>query len=103
MCNMFFNYVRCVRDVEATNSINETKKFHFNVYPSPAQNEISISSDYELKTISIFNAVGEKMIELSTSQKELSINTTQLSNGIYFISIISNNGFTGFNKIIIAK
>ncbi len=98
-----FNYVRCVRDVSGTNSINENININFNIYPNPVQNKIVISSDYELKTISIYNSVGEKILEQSPNKKEVTINTTHLSNGIYFIDIISYNGKTSFRKVIIAK
>ncbi len=98
-----FNYVRCVRDVSATASIDENMNININIYPNPAQSKIAILSDYELKIISIYNSAGEKKLEQSPNKKEVTINTTHLPNGIYFIGIISYKGKTSFRKVIIAR
>ncbi len=98
-----FNYVRCVRDASGTSSLPEIEKFNFNIYPNPASDGISISSDYELKTISIYNAVGKQMMELSPNQKVVSIITMPLSSGVYYINAITKDGKVAFEKLIIAK
>lgn len=98
-----FNYVRCVRDVSGTTSINENININFNIYPNPAQSKIVISLDYELKTISIYNSLGEKIIEQLPNQKNITINISHLPNGIYFINLRTNNEMTTYRKVIIAK
>jgi len=73
------------------------------VYPNPTQNNISISSGYKLKTVSIYNSIGVKIIDLAPNQTELTINTENLSNGIYYINYVTINEDTSLTKIIIAK
>jgi len=100
-----FNYVRCVRNFAAGNSVNKIEQidFNFNIYPNPAQNKVSIVSEYELATVLVYNAVGEQLIALSPNQKELVVNTMQLSNGVYFINLITEDGKSVFDRIVISK
>jgi len=83
--------------------IEEKIELEIAIYPNPAQNKIVITSDNKLKTISIYNAVGEKILEQSPNTKEVTINTEQLSNGIYLINITTSKGEFFSNKVIIAK
>ncbi len=97
------NHVRLVRDLSETTSIYENEIFNLNVYPNPAQNKIVVSSDEELETIIIFNILGEKILEQSAFQNKITINTSQLSNGIYFMSIFSHERKFSIREIIIDK
>jgi len=100
-----FNYIRCVRDVPSSTDIKESNNvdFHFNVYPNPARNRLTISSDVEMNTISIYNAIGERVINVSPNQKLSLINTSNLSTGIYFVNIKTSVGRNTFKKLIVAK
>jgi Protein of unknown function (DUF1566)/Secretion system C-terminal sorting domain len=98
-----FNYVRCVRDLSGATSINEKINIKFNIYPNPAQSKIVISSDYELKTISIYNSLGEKVMEQSPNRKDITIKISNLPNGVYVIYFRTNNEMTTFRKVVIAK
>jgi hypothetical protein len=73
------------------------------IYPNPAQNSVTISSNINLKSIAIYNATGERVMEQLTTKNSVIINTTQLSDGIYLIKILSHNRKVSFRKVIIAK
>ena len=95
-------------DASETNSINDNgAKFKLlKAYPNPANNIVSV--DYRLEgnseaRIAIFNLLGSKVkeIELSRSVGTLTINTTDLIEGIYFYSLLINNEASQTQKLII--
>jgi hypothetical protein len=97
-----FNYTRAVRDVGST-SIDEETKINFNVYPNPATNQIIINSTEQIKTISIYNAVGKKVMEERSNQKRTIVNTAQLTNGVYIIKVIAEDGNVANERFTILK
>ena len=97
-----FNYVRCVRNIPGV-ATQETGSIDFRVFPNPAQNRITVSSDRDLKVISIYNSTGEMIREWLPTRNETRINTTSLANGIYFIRITAENGTIAFKKVVIAR
>ncbi len=97
-----FNYVRCVRG-SGLLSVNENIKINLNIYPNPAQNQIIISSDYQLKTIAIYSVLGEKILEQSSNQNETILDVSYLSNGLYLVNIVAEEGYSISKKVIIAK
>ncbi|MCP3927663.1 MAG: DUF1566 domain-containing protein [Bacteroidetes bacterium] len=100
-----FNYVRCVRDISETTSIDELDNHNFNlkIYPNPAQDTLKISSDYEIKTINIYNVAGEKVFEKSVHQKEVHLSTSQLLEGIYFVQVLTKEGLSTSGIVILGK
>ena len=70
------------------------------IYPNPTNSgKIYISSKNSLdKKIEIFNVLGKKVFEITTSVKEININT--LTPGVYIIKIKENEA-TATRKLII--
>ena len=69
--------------------------FGYKLYPNPAKEDLFISSNYEgNKIIAISNIVGEVVYTTIQNKKEISINTSQLENGVYFVSIKEQSGTT---------
>jgi hypothetical protein len=86
-----------------TNQVNEAGNLNsiINISPNPSQSTITISADKTLQKISIFNIRGENILNLFPERKETSVETSNISNGIYFIkAVIDKNTIT--KKIIIA-
>ena len=77
--------------------INDVNTNAFSIYPNPVQNELYIDGDYDL--INIYNIFGE--LVLSKEKSEM-INTSLLSNGIYFVDIKLNEKNI-IRKITISK
>ena len=88
------NYVRLVRSELAT-SIDDGKEIHsFNIYPNPAMDLFTISSDQKYSTIriSICNSLGIVVKEVdSYSTDKVQININDLPHGVYFINISAGN------------
>lgn len=75
------------------------------IYPNPTSDFINIDfkQNIEVSSISLYNFIGEKMKYLGDieSSNEISIDCSNLSNGVYFININFKNGKVENRKIII--
>jgi uncharacterized protein DUF1566/type IX secretion system substrate protein len=97
-----FNYVRCVRNV-STSAIMDKSNMNLNIYPNPANNSITISTIENSMSIAIFNSLGKKIIDISSNQSVNTINTSNLSTGVYYIEITLDSGAKTLEKVIIKK
>jgi hypothetical protein len=70
------------------------------VYPNPSDEQISITTEYLSYRIEIMDVKGERIL---TTKNAKTISTKSLSNGIYFIYLISDSGEISFKKIIIER
>ena len=97
-----FNYVRAVRN-DASASVNEQSLIDFRIFPNPAKNRFMISSDDQLETITIVNMLGENILELIAEDKKTIVDAGQLTNGVYYVHLTSQDGATAKTKIVISK
>lgn len=84
-----------IKDIETKSS--------FSIFPNPVNNKITILSDFRLSSITIYNSMGEKLVEQYSNKKELTISTDKLTNGIYVVRSKMGNGTVVVEKIIVAK
>lgn len=70
--------------------IEETVKTNIKVYPNPAKNLVSISSDQAISKIELFDASGRIIISGSGNNKEIDI--SKLKDGIYFVNVYNQLG-----------
>lgn len=69
-------------------STDNFEKQKYNLYPNPVINTLNINSDNsEEKLISIFTTSGQLIKNLKTTDKNLSIDVSQLSSGSYILNI----------------
>ena len=82
-------------------SVEAFSKNDFVVYPNPASDSISITlpSGFDAKTLTIFNVLGQKVLEKKISNQSPTISLKTLNSGIYFYKIESD-GFAKSGKII---
>jgi len=67
------------------------------IYPNPATDMVSIDlKDDVLKSVAIYNELGQQVKKVTTNK----VNISNLSNGIYFVKITSQNGEAVTKKII---
>ena len=92
----------CIVDI--ANSINEidNNNNRVNIYPNPAINTLSISGIVRKTNICLYNALGEFIIEREIDDN-ITIDTSQLTEGIYMLFIKDESKSTTFNKVVIAK
>jgi len=79
-----------VFDLTDTLSIKEFNLLGFNIYPNPAQNQVTIQlqEGIKLNQATIYNTLGQF---ISTSKDNI-INTSHLSSGMYLLEIETNQG-----------
>ena len=95
-------FVSVPENYEAVNPMTSTR-----VYPNPATDmlniEVNASQDSEM-SINVFNLMGQKVMSentnVSTGMNTRSINTSNLTSGIYFVTVKAN-GFENTMKFIV--
>lgn len=67
---------------------------YFTLYPNPAKSVLNINSKetIEVKSISIYNALGQLVLVIPNAEKVSKIDVSSLTTGNYFIKINSNMG-----------
>ncbi len=98
-----YNYVRCVRDISLTTSVDNISAGELSIYPNPANNFINIDNNRAIETILLYSIQGVKVIEQHPGIKSTKLNTTNLTNGIYFISLIDDLGERISQKVVVKK
>jgi len=66
------------------------------VYPNPTSGIFNVDSELNIAQIEVFNVTGQKV--LTTANKE--INLQNAANGLYFVTVTTNEGTQGTYKLI---
>ena len=69
--------------------LNETAKTRVNIYPNPATDFISVTSDSPVSAVAIYDLSGKAVVGESAAQK---IDVSMLNAGIYIVRIKTNAG-----------
>lgn len=64
------------------------------VYPNPVNNVLTISAVENLSNVEIYNAFGQLVKIQNTTAKELKLDVSSLTNGVYFARVYSGNNNT---------
>ncbi|QBN20405.1 T9SS type A sorting domain-containing protein [Flavobacterium nackdongense] len=67
-----------------------TAKFNTNkvsLYPNPASREFKVTSVHNIDKITIFNTLGQKMLESRPNKVEASVDVSSFANGLYLIQV----------------
>jgi len=70
------------------------------VFPNPATNEVTVKSTQNINTIQIINFVGQTVYSTNVNKDQITINTSNLSAGIYFIRVNTEVGSQNIKLII---
>ncbi|MDX2171816.1 MAG: choice-of-anchor B family protein [Bacteroidota bacterium] len=90
---------------------NSNQSFNLSLFPNPAQNEIEFNMPFYSKDllIKVYDTQGKLIIErtntdiLKLSNTSGKMNVSELTNGLYYFSIISNTKSVASKKLIINK
>ena len=72
------------------------------IYPNPTSGNLYITTNADMKSISIVNVLGQVVYNKAAEGTETIIDMTQFGNGIYMVNIVTENG-TSVNRIIVNK
>lgn len=79
----------------ATASLSELSAANITMYPNPAQNSVTISTEATIESVEVLNMNGQKVGSSSTSTVDIS----GLTNGIYMIFVQTNEGVSSTRLI----
>ncbi len=72
-------------------SVQENTSADFKIYPNPVSDQLFISSEnLQVENIRIYEISGKQVLNIERS--ETSIDVSQLTEGIYFIEVTSQEG-----------
>jgi hypothetical protein len=71
------------------------------IFPNPFKNTIQLKSDMEIELIRVYNANGQLILYNMPSQNQVSIDMENLTNGLYFLRIKTEDGY--FSKRILKQ
>jgi len=80
--------------IEYTISSIQNYSSLINIFPNPTNGKITVTSEYGIKTISIYNTIGNKLYSVNNKLNKITQTKLDLSNfekGVYFIKININN------------
>lgn len=84
---------------DPTASTESNNLLKFSVYPNPAKDFITVNSENN-NTIKIISSLGLEVKTIKNASKSQVISIANLSSGLYFITVSSDNG-SGIKKLII--
>ena len=73
----------------------------FALFPNPSNGVVTVKAN-GLINITLFDVVGQQIISFNTDNDEVSVDVSDLCNGVYFISMKTNDR-TLVKKILISK
>jgi hypothetical protein len=73
---------------------------NFTIYPNPLSDILNIQSKEEIKSVSIFNLIGQKVLSFNKNKNFNSFDVSSLSKGAYIINIEAKSGKKSTKKII---
>ena len=100
---VYFRY-----DVDAVEDYSSVEVFS-NAYPNPASNVVSFDYnmpfDAQSASVAIYNMMGQEVIrqDVNVGGSRMSINVSDLTDGVYFYSLIVNNQAVKTNKLVVSK
>ena len=102
--NLFPSYVDLPHVVQLPNNINENRtENQFEIYPNPAQNQITINrTNNKAASIIIYSLLGNVTYQSNLKDNEpyKIIDISNFANGIYFISLTDNKGEKNTKKFV---
>jgi hypothetical protein len=89
---------------EITTQVSEEKLNQIALYPNPASTFFTLNNVLEGTTVNVIDVTGKVVVSNSVidADKTMTIETSNLSNGVYMIQL-KNNGAVAHKKLVISK
>ena len=75
-----------------TAGVNDLNQVKVQVYPNPAANQLTISSDETIQDVKIFNVSGQLVQNIKMNSKTSTVNVSALKSGVYIAQIQTEKG-----------
>ncbi len=80
--------------------ITEPDKQNFKVFPNPASDVLHIQSSNSLYGFEVYDSFGNLVLTSKTNEKNITVDISNLNNGLYFIRIINHEKKIYYEKFI---
>ncbi len=81
------------------NSLNS-----FNIFPNPADNNLTVQSENLIRRISVRSLLGQEMINQQVEKSgSINVDVSRLSIGFYFVTVFDSNGNSQTRKFLIKR
>ena len=74
-------------------SVNEVDEVKLSIFPNPTSNYWIIKAKNEIKSISLYDLSGRKILQKRPLTKNVEINAQSLPSGVYLLSVNKTNTF----------
>jgi len=85
---------------KSTVSVRGLNADKLSVYPNPASDMVTITSDNQIQSVTVLNNLGQKVLTMNPDSKTCVLNIANLVNGVYFINTTSSKGQTTSKLIV---
>ena len=89
---MYELYPRSANDVTLLTGISQNNSVATKAFPNPFSDNFTVNSGKVVSTISIYNLLGQKLVEHNYSATEVTVPAANLSNGIYIVNVRFQDG-----------
>jgi hypothetical protein len=92
-CESAFSELAC----EVWTSVNDPEGStagSFSLYPNPADNHVFITTSGDLKRVTVYNALGQLVVDEITTGKEYELKTASYTIGVYMVRVETAQGVT---------
>jgi uncharacterized repeat protein (TIGR01451 family) len=79
----------CNTQFVSTLAINDFDANELSVYPNPVKNNLTITNTTTIDSVSVFSVLGQEIMNQKVNALETEINTSELTNGVYFVKVTS--------------
>jgi hypothetical protein len=79
-------------NIECYVGINDMGKPSFSIMPNPTTNDITITANSNVNMVEIVSFLGQTILSQPVSGNIIKLDVSNLTNGVYFVRIISDNG-----------
>ena len=94
--------VTVVAGKENTWSVGETEVSTCKLYPNPANTMVRIAAEDSVESVKVYNMLGALVQTVSANSKYVTVNTADLSNGVYFFNIRKSDGSVSNQRVVVS-
>ncbi|HCM34072.1 T9SS type A sorting domain-containing protein [Chryseobacterium sp.] len=77
-----------------------TQSDQLKVYPNPVQNDLMVSFDQKILSVTVYNAAGQLVLTKAINDTKGTINVSALPSGVYLVKVNAANDFVKTVKVI---
>jgi hypothetical protein len=92
LCESAFSNEACEEWTSITDPNANTGSF--NLYPNPANDHVYITTSGDLKRVTVYNALGQLVMDEITTGKQYELLTTSYTIGVYLVRVETAAGVT---------